>query len=237
MVVDDMVGARKLPRGAALARAAALASDKISVSGLPRPQDSGFSADRYREQNMRVVNSRLRLFQREMQQVRRGEAGGAKPKTILDPEVDLLLQSLPPLQPVGTVLRMEKFTGLPPRLLGNKLTPLEKEQQVERLSRPSEGLTGSRSAGAPKQAPCALCRHAFAKVNLVTPVTRKAVFAQLDAWGADVIEAFGAASIRLRTAPSCYEVVRVCRFCTQFFDAAVAEADKSELVAEADMTM
>mmetsp|Transcript_297 Transcript_297/g.963 ORF Transcript_297/g.963 Transcript_297/m.963 type:complete len:729 (-) Transcript_297:138-2324(-) len=248
--VEDMAGTSHMPRGAALARAAALASNSISVSGLPRPANSGFDADALQSQNVRAVGAHMRRFQREMMDLKTGGFGGGKPRGILDPAVDQLLASLPPLQAPGVEPKLDKMSGLPPRLLGAKLTPLEEERQKARLSRPAAdgpGATGAGAgagvgagggAGAGQRSPCALCQFPFARVNLVTPVTRKAVFTLIGKWGADPAETFGAAAAaRLRLPPACYEVVRVCRFCTQFFDAAVEEAQRGQLTADADSTM
>jgi hypothetical protein len=233
--VDDLENSRRLPRGAALARAAALASERIAVSGVRRPVGSTFDADRIREQNVRVIGARLKAFQKDLMQTRR-DASSVKPKHsgLLDPEVDLLLSNLPPIAPPGHSPRVEKLHSVPPRLLGDKLTPLEKEQRSCRLAKGLPG-TGPPGAAPPKTFPCALCQHRFAKVNLPTPVTRKAVFALLDEWGADAVEAFGAAAARMRVPPACYETVHVCKFCTQFFSAATEEADRSELVPEGGM--
>lgn len=238
--IEDMAGTSHMPRGAALARAAALASNSISVSGLPRPANSGFDADALQTQNVRAVDAHMRRFQREMMDLKTGGFGGGKPRGILDPAVDQLLASLPPLQALGVDPKLDKMSGLPPRLLGAKLTPLEAERRKARLSRPAAdggGATGGVEEGG-RRCPCALCQFPFARVNLVTPVTRKAVFTLMGKWGADPAETFGAAAAaRLRLPPACYEVVRVCRFCTQFFDAAVEEAQRGQLTADADSNM
>jgi len=236
MRVEDMEGARKLPRGAALARAAAVASDKLAVSGAARPPDSSLRRDALRDQNIRVAGARLGVLRREMQDLRTGGLGGGTPKSILDPEIDMLLATLPPVGPRGRPPKVDKLTGVPPRLLGSKLTPLEREEQATRLSRPASDGTGA-AVRAGRRVSCALCQHPFARVNLVTPVTRKAVFGLMRRWGSDPVETFGTPALRLGEAPACYEVVRVCRFCTQFFEAAVAEGDRKQLSAEGDTTM
>ncbi|KAA0153097.1 hypothetical protein FNF29_03285 [Cafeteria roenbergensis] len=216
----------------------------------PHGQGLAYGRDGGSSQNVRAVGAHMRRFQREMMDLKTGGFGGGKPRGILDPAVDQLLASLPPLQAPGVEPKLDKMSGLPPRLLGAKLTPLEEERQKARLSRPAAdgpGATGAGAgagvgagggAGAGQRSPCALCQFPFARVNLVTPVTRKAVFTLIGKWGADPAVTFGAAAAaRLRLPPACYEVVRVCRFCTQFFDAAVEEAQRGQLTADADSTM
>lgn len=175
----------------------------------------------------------MESLRRELFDLRRGGLGtGTVGPGLLDPEVDRLLESLPPIAAPGLSPRVDKIVGVAPRLLGDVLTPLQREQQRTRLS---GGVRQER------RMPCALCRHPFARVNLVTPVTRKAVFDVVDAWqassatsgDADPTPTLTPAAARRealqRVAPQCYEVVRICRFCTQFFPTAAQEADRAQL--------
>jgi len=139
--------------------------------------------------------------------------GPAQHRSPLDPEVDAILAALPPLDTTSDLSStFTKIHHIPPELQPRQ-TPLERERMLERL----------RGVGAPaRKSRCALCQHEFASINLPTPVTRKAIFALLESWGAQPPGSDASNALR-RQPPLCYERVNVCRFCTQFFDAVAEE--------------
>lgn len=177
-----------------------------------------FDLDKFARHDYKSMSTQLRHIRRDLVDLRQGKSRDVVPKSILDPSIDELLAKLPPVDPIDASASFEKIT-LPRHLPGAPtLTPLERERTMDRLGGAKEHRTY----------PCALCRVAFAKVNLPTPVIRRSVFDLLDKWGAkpEGKERFVALQ---RQPPMCYETVHVCRFCTQFFPDIAAEVTATTL--------
>jgi hypothetical protein len=93
---------------------------------------------------------------------------------------------------------------------------LQLERAIERgrsrLPATEQQLMQERFCGRRKRS-CALCEKSFSGINLPMSISFKAVIDLRDTWG-------GAhqANSNLARVPTCYDQVKVCHFCSQFFD-------------------
>ena len=64
-----------------------------------------------------------------------------------------------------------------------------------------------------KRPECAVCCHPFLAINLPMAISYKAVMDLRESWGVDIPP-----DPHLAKPPRCYDTVRVCLFCSQFFE-------------------